>query len=438
MKKLSYFLLTVLSIGLLLTGCNKENNKKEESYEKGGSSLKSIEGKWEGSIQIPNQPLPIIVQLSSKGGTISIPVQGVYQYPLSNVKLTDSSLSFAMDIQGQHISFNGKVEGEKIKGTFKQQGQSFPFELTKASADKTEEVGEAVQIDLKDGTMQGVLTTPQGNGPFPIMIIIAGSGPTDKDGNSAVVPGKNDSLKMLAKDLAAHGAASIRYDKRGIGQNVNLGGKEEDMRFDHFIKDASSWVEFAKGDKRFSKVGIIGHSEGSLIGMTAASETNADAFISIAGVGRPIDQVLLEQLEGQMPENLLQESKDILDNLKQGEEVKSVSTELQSLFRPSVQPYMISWLQYNPQEQLQKLNIPVLILNGDRDIQVPVTDAEVLHKAKKGSELFIVEGMNHVLKEAPEDREGNITTYSNPGLPLAKGLMDNIISFLEKNEVLQK
>ncbi|MBS4192087.1 alpha/beta hydrolase [Bacillus sp. FJAT-49705] len=431
-------LCVVVSLSLLLLGCSQENKKEIETKEKGGSSLKSIEGKWEGSIQIPNQPLPIIVQFSSKGGTISIPVQGGDQYPLSNVKLIDSSLSFSMDIQGQHITFNGKVEGEKITGTFKQQGQSLPFELMKASDDKAEEVGEAVQIELKDGTMQGVLTTPQGNGPFPIMIIIAGSGPTDKDGNSAALPGKNDSLKMLAKDLAAHGVASIRYDKRGIGQNVNLGGKEEDMRFDHFIKDASSWVEFAKGDKSFSKVGIIGHSEGSLIGMIAASETDADAFISIAGVGRLIDQVLLEQLEGQMPENLLQESKDILDKLKIGEEVQSVSTELQSLFRRSVQPYMISWLQYNPQEQLQKLDIPVFIVNGDRDIQVPVTDAEVLHKAKKDSELFIVEGMNHVLKEAPEDREGNIATYSNPTLPLAKGLMDNIIGFLEKNEVLQK
>ncbi|WP_249365594.1 alpha/beta hydrolase family protein [Cytobacillus citreus] len=438
MKKLSMLLCVVVSLSLLLLGCSQENKKEIETKEKGGSSLKSIEGKWEGSIQIPNQPLPIIVQFSSKGGTISIPVQGGDQYPLSNVKLIDSSLSFSMDIQGQHITFNGKVEGEKITGTFKQQGQSLPFELMKASDDKAEEVGEAVQIELKDGTMQGVLTTPQGNGPFPIMIIIAGSGPTDKDGNSAALPGKNDSLKMLAKDLAAHGVASIRYDKRGIGQNVNLGGKEEDMRFDHFIKDASSWVEFAKGDKSFSKVGIIGHSEGSLIGMIAASETDADAFISIAGVGRLIDQVLLEQLEGQMPENLLQESKDILDKLKIGEEVQSVSTELQSLFRRSVQPYMISWLQYNPQEQLQKLDIPVFIVNGDRDIQVPVTDAEVLHKAKKDSELFIVEGMNHVLKEAPEDREGNIATYSNPTLPLAKGLMDNIIGFLEKNEVLQK
>lgn len=428
----------VLSISLLLLGCSKENKKEVETSEKGGSSLGSIEGRWEGSIKIPNQPLPIIIQFSSDGGTISIPIQGVNEYPLSEVKLTDTSLSFSMDMQGQHITFDGKVENEVISGTFKQQGQSFPFKLKKGKDEVTKEVGEAVQVEVKDGTMHGLLQTPQGEGPFPVMIIIAGSGPTDKDGNSAALPGKNNSLKMLAEDLAAHGVASIRYDKRGIGKNLSLVGKEEDLRFEHLIDDAASWAQFAKEDKRFSKVGIIGHSEGSLIGMVAASKANADAFISIAGVGRPIDQVLLEQLAVQLPSNLLQESKDILEKLKQGEQVKTISAELQSLFRPSVQPYMISWLQYNPQEQLQKLNIPVFIVNGDRDIQVPVMDAEALHKAKKDSEFFIVEGMNHVLKDAPEDREGNIATYTNPDLPLAKGLMDNIISFLEKNEVLKK
>lgn len=311
-------------------------------------------------------------------------------------------------------------------------------EKMKGKDEVTKEVGEAVQVEVKGGTMHGLLQTPQGEGPFPVMIIIAGSGPTDKDGNSAVLPGKNDSLKMLAEDLAAQGVASIRYDKRGIGKNRSLGGEEEDIRFEHFIDDAKSWAQFAKEDKRFSKVGIIGHSEGSLIGMVAASKANADTFISIAGAGRSIDQVLLEQLAAQLPPNLLQESEDILEKLKQGEQVETFSVELQSLFRPSVQPYMISWLQYNPQEELQKLNCPVLIVNGNRDIQVSVLDAEALHKAKKDSELFIVEGMNHVLKEAPEDREGNMATYTNPDLPLAKNLIDNIISFLEKNEILQK
>ncbi|KAB2336028.1 alpha/beta hydrolase [Cytobacillus depressus] len=434
MKRSFYFLFIVFSMFVLLIGCNKDNQKEK----KGESSMEKIEGRWEGAIQIPNLALPIIIQFSTEGGTISIPVQGLENYPLANVKLTDSTLIFGMEIQGQHMTFNGEVENEKISGTFKQQGQSFPFELKKTDEVASEEAGEAVHVNLEDGELKGLLLTPNGEGPFPVMIIIAGSGPTDKDGNSFVLPGKNNSLKMLAEDLAEQGVASIRYDKRGIGQNARLMEKEEDIRFNDYINDAAAWVKLAKGDQRFSSVGIIGHSEGSLIGMSAANDASADAFISIAGAGRPIDQVLLEQLDGQLSANLLQESKDVLEKLKQGEQVKGVSADLQSLFRPSVQPYMISWLQYNPQEQLQKLNCPVLIVNGNRDIQVPVKDAEALHNAKKDSQLLIVEGMNHVLKEAPEDREGNMSAYTNPELPLAKGLIDHIIGFLESNNLLAK
>ncbi|QUG39939.1 alpha/beta hydrolase [Psychrobacillus sp. INOP01] len=397
------------------------------------SSLENIEGVWEGSINIPEQPLPIIVEFEKDKGTISIPVQGLSDYPLTGVKLEESDVFFNMNIQGQKLTFVGKVEQEKIMGTFTQQGQNFPFELVKGSKEVEVDKGSLVEVKVKDGTMSGQLEIPQGEGPFPLLVIIAGSGPTDRNGNSIALPGKNNSLKMLAEDLAGNGVATIRYDKRGVGKNTSLAGKEEDLRFDQYIDDAAAWVQFAKNDKRFSKVGIIGHSEGSLIGMVASQKVDTDVFISIAGAGRPIDQVLLEQLQAQLPANLMEESTDILEKLKQGEQVKTVSQELQSVFRSSVQPYMISWLKYDPAEQLQKLNGPVLIVNGNLDIQVPVKDAELLHQTKKDSEILIVDKMNHILKEAPADREGNVATYSNPNLPLANGLVDGIVDFLQEH-----
>ncbi len=433
MKKFGIIFCLMTSIFLVVTGCSKKKDAvaEPETNSEGVSSLEIIEGVWNGSITIPNQPLPIILTFKKNNGAISIPAQGLSDYPLTSVKLNEADIFFDIDIQGQRLTFDGKVEQEEMTGTFTQQGQSFPFELTKGSKEEVAETGDFVQVELTDGTMSGLLETPPGEGPFPLMVIIAGSGPTDHDGNSPALPGKNNSLKMLAEDLAAEGVASIRYDKRGVGKNSSLAGKEEDMRFDHYINDAAAWVQFAKNDERFSKVGIIGHSEGSLIGMVAADKADADAFISIAGAGRPIDQVLIEQLEAQLPANLLEESITVLDTLKQGEQVQTVSPELQSLFRLSVQPYIISWLQYDPAEQLQKLDSPVFIVNGNRDIQVPVKDAELLHNAKNDSKLLIVENMNHVLKEAPEDREGNMATYANPELPLAKGLMNGIIDFLK-------
>ncbi|WP_277587319.1 alpha/beta hydrolase family protein [Psychrobacillus antarcticus] len=425
MRRFTIVFSSLAIIFILLAACSKE---KEEASEMG--SLEKIQGVWEGSINVPDQPLPIVVKFETDKGTISIPVQRVSDYPLTSVKLDESDLFFYMNIQGQKLTFDGKIEQEKIRGTFTQQGQTFPFELVKGNEEEVEK-DSLIEVKVKDGAMSGQLEIPRGEGPFPLMVIIAGSGPTDRNGNSILLPGKNDSLKMLAEDLAVNGVATIRYDKRGVGQNDSLAGKEEDMRFDQYIEDAAGWVQFAKDDERFSKVGIIGHSEGSLIGMGASQKAEADVFISIAGAGRPIDLVLLEQLQAQLPANLMEESTNILEKLKQGVQVKTVSPELQSIFRSSVQPNMISWLQHNPVEQLQKLNGPVLIVNGNLDIQVSVKDAELLHQVKNDSGLLIVDKMNHVLKEAPANREGNIATYSNPELPLAEGLMDGIVEFME-------
>ncbi|GEN84438.1 hypothetical protein SLU01_27500 [Sporosarcina luteola] len=426
MKKSFLAFCLLASAILLIAGCSKN-----EDDSKGMGSLETIEGEWNGFISIPNQPLPIIVTFTKENGKISIPAQGLHDFPLTSVKLNETELFFDMTIPGQQLAFDGTVEQEKIEGTFTQQGQSFSFELTKGSLEEEPDTGEAVQVQLKDGMMSGLLEIPKGDGPYPLMVIIAGSGPTDRNGNSPLLPGKNNSLKMLAEQLAEEGIASIRYDKRGIGENESLGGNEEDLRFDNFIDDAAAWVQFAKNDNRFAKVGIIGHSEGSLIGMVAAEKTDADAFVSIAGVGRPIDEVLMEQLERQLPVNLLKESDDILVKLKQGERVDKVSSELQSVFRPSVQPYLISWLEYDAAKEIQKIKAPVLIINGTRDLQVPVKDAELLHDAKKDAELVLIQNMNHVFKEAPEDQEGNMATYMNPDLPLAKGLIDAITSFLK-------
>lgn len=212
--------------------------------------------------------------------------------------------------------------------------------------------------------------------------------------------------------------------------NQALAGSETDLRFDDYIDDAAAWVEHLKSDDAYTEVGIIGHSEGSLIGMVAAERASADSFISIAGAGRPIDEVLMEQLAAQLPEDLLEEARQTINQLKEAEQVATVSPELQSLFRPSVQPYMISWLAYDPQEEVAALEIPVLIIGGTADSQVPAADAERLHAAHPKSELLIIDGMNHVLKMVKGEVEDQ-AAYSNPDLPLADGLIEGIVGFLE-------
>jgi pimeloyl-ACP methyl ester carboxylesterase len=155
---------------------------------------------------------------------------------------------------------------------------------------------------------------------MPIVLIIAGSGPTDRDGNSGALPGKNNAYRMLANALAADGIASLRYDKRGIGESRTAGIREANLRFDMYVDDAVAWVSQLHGDTRFSRVIIAGHSEGSLIGMVAANKAHADAFVSVAGVAHRSSEVLRDQLRpqiGAMPE-LWQGSETILTALEAG------------------------------------------------------------------------------------------------------------------------
>ncbi|WP_298469817.1 alpha/beta hydrolase [uncultured Psychrobacillus sp.] len=427
-------ILSLLLFHILLSGCSDSDKQGGEEVSKDKEetstnvSLEMVEGVWEGSIKVPNQPLPISIKFTNEEGLISIPIQGLNDHPLTNISLNDKDITFNMPLPGQKITFAGKLQDEKMAGTFTQQGQSFPFELTKVTdVAKAEHLEE---LEVNGGKMIGQIEIPEGEGRFPLMIILAGSGPTDRNGNSLVMVGKNNSLKMIAEELAAEGIASIRYDKRGVGLNMGLATKEEDLRFNHYIEDAVSWADFAKEDDRFSDIGFIGHSEGSLVGMIAAQEAGATVFVSLAGAGRQIDEILLEQLSNQLPSELMSESEKVINKLKQGEQVEEVSNELHSIFRPSVQPYMISWLQYNPIEQIKKLDARILLINGTADLQVPSSDAELLHQAKD-SELLIIEKMNHVLKESPSDETGNMATYTDPSLPLAEGLMDAIIEFIK-------
>lgn len=277
-------------------------------------------------------------------------------------------------------------------------------------------------------SLYGTLLLPKDVESPPIVLVIAGSGPTDRNGNQFGMV--NNSLKFLAQDLAEKGIASVRYDKRGVGKSA-CQQIEEEVTFEHFINDAACWLSKLEHSNKFSNLFIAGHSEGSLIGMVAAKRGGANGFISIAGVGRRIDELLLEQLSP-YPEAMVNVSKAILDSLLLGKPVANVSPLLYSLFRPSVQPYMISWLKYNPAEQLAQLTIPILIIQGTTDIQVQVKDAELLKSANPNAKLAIIEGMNHVLKHADAERTKNLSTYSNAELPLVPEMIAVISEFILK------
>lgn len=308
-------------------------------------------------------------------------------------------------------------------------------------------IAEPITLKTSTATLYGTLERPQSRSPVPVVLIIAGSGPTDRDGNSPLLKGANNSLKLLAEGLAAHGIASLRYDKRGIGETgkaMQLAAekaktmlREEDLSFETYIDDAVSWGKKLLSNPRFSTLTVIGHSEGSLIGMVAAQRMGARAYVSIAGAGRPLQQIILEQVKSQLPPDLLKATEDIVEQLAAGKTVELVPPALNVLFRLSAQPYLISWLRYDPVKEIAKLHIPVLIVQGTTDIQASLQDAKALAGANPAATLLLVDGMNHVLKTVPNEPDKQLSSYSDPTLPVAPGLISGISSFVNKTKGLR-
>jgi pimeloyl-ACP methyl ester carboxylesterase len=397
-------------------------------------------GHWEGSIEVPGTPLGVSVDLTESdgvwSGTIDIPLQGARGLALAGVVVDGSAVQFAIAAVPGDPTFKGTLEGGMIRGTFMQGGQSFPFKLVRGEAvaaqpepESPDETGEPIQLETETGVLGGILRLPTGDGPHPIALIVAGSGPTDRDGNNPLIPGRNDSLKMIAEALAETGVASVRYDKRGLGTSAGAGKPESELRFEDFVDDAVAWIRTLQADERFGRVGVVGHSEGSLIGMLATRKAETDAFVSIAGPGRPAADILIKQFASQ-PEEFRTEAGHIIGELLEGRQVSDVTPLLAQAFRESVQPYLISWFRYDPAKEIAKLSVPVLIVQGTTDIQIGVEEGQLLHEARPDATYAVIEGMNHVLKQAPAERAANAAAYSDPSLPLVPEFADALTEFL--------
>lgn len=413
-----------------------------------------VTGDWSGTLSVGPQSLRLVFHITQTddgyAATMDSPDQGAKGIAMSHVTFTDNILTVELRVAG--ISFKGKPEGPTIKGTFSQAGKDFPLLLTKSveqhdtalatgptgtnkdNPTQNREKIEAenafltetlVQITINTGVLKGTLTLPKTFQKGTIALIIAGSGPTDRDGNNPTM--RCDTYKQMAHALAKAGIASLRYDKRGIAQSAATVEREEDLSFDLYVNDAKAWMKWAKKDTRFTQRVIIGHSEGSMIGMLATEE--ADKFISIAGPGRPAHEVLKEQLMA-APNPFGDKALLKVDSLAAGFTVTAASNEEMMLFRPSVQPYLRSWFKYDPRTVLAAIKKPILLLQGGTDIQVPVEDAKRLAAAQPNAKLVILEGMNHVLKSAPLDRASNLATYNKPEWPLTDGLMEAITTFI--------
>ena len=299
----------------------------------------------------------------------------------------------------------------------------FTFHLALAQENPVKE--ENLTIDkFTDGT----LTLPENSEKEEVLVIfIQGSGPVNRDGNAPMA--KNDGVKKIAHELAKDGIATFRFDKRILKMD-KLRIKEEDLKFEDFVTDVNSIVTYFRNEGRFEKIILAGHSEGSLIGILSSGQSDVDAYISLAGAGRPIDEIIVEQIAKQSGE-LSENAQVAFEEMKKTGGTINYSPFLESIFRKSVQPYMHSWMKFNPAEELSKLKIPVLVLNGSFDIQVDVKDAEILHEAATDSKIAILEDMNHIFRKIEGEHLENTKAYNEPQRPLHPELIPTFLEFVK-------
>jgi len=286
---------------------------------------------------------------------------------------------------------------------------------------------------IHSGTLElgGTLTLPRGTaGRVPVVVIIAGSGPTDRNGNSLMGIRPN-SYAQLAWRLAERGIASLRYDKRGMPGTKGTFDLTK-MTLDDFAADARAAAESLAHDARFSRVIVLGHSEGSSLAFIAArAGPPVSAVISVSGLGRPLGVVIREQLARQFDSATLVRYDTAMAQYLRGEQPKDVPPQLGPLFVPINLSFMKSLTAFDPPAAIRAVRQPVLIVQGGRDLQVTVADAERLHTAKPDAQLVVVPLANHVLKQTTDTTlMGQMPTYQNPTVPIMPDVANAIADWI--------
>lgn len=283
---------------------------------------------------------------------------------------------------------------------------------------------EDYSVMKENGVISASLMMPKGD-KVPVVLIIGGSGPMTKAGIA-------NGFILLADALKREGIATISYDKVAAGGSIVTDFKESDATIEYYVQDAKLVVDKIKKDKRFSKVYIAGHSQGSLVAALVAKNTDIDGIISLAGPGRKIGDVIIEQLKRNPynTEEILSEGKAIMDKLEKGENVKEIPEYYKYLFKESVHNLMRSWLPLSPADEYASLNIPVLIIQGGNDIQISLEDAKILDKVAKDSKLVILDKMSHVLKDV--ENENDISIYKDNEAPINTEMVKEIVQFVNR------
>lgn len=295
------------------------------------------------------------------------------------------------------------------------------------------QVSGDIEAPGPSGPLRGTLVLPAKDAP--IVLMIPGSGPTDRDGNSPLGV-RAAPYRLLAEGLAGQGIGSVRIDKRGMFGSLSAVSDANAVTINDYVRDTGAWVDVIRARTGVRCVWLLGHSEGGLVALAAASKVDhLCGLVLVATAGRPLGDVLKEQLRAN-PANtpLLAAADHAIDELSAGRRVDATNLPpaLAPLFNPAVQGFLISAFGLDPVILAAKIAKPVLIVQGQRDLQVSVADAERLKQAAPHATLVTLPDANHVLKHVgSDDRSVNIATYAADDLPLVPGVVNEIVHFVK-------
>jgi pimeloyl-ACP methyl ester carboxylesterase len=270
----------------------------------------------------------------------------------------------------------------------------------------------------------------------PVVLIIPGSGPTDRDGNNPLGVTAAP-YRMLAEGLVAKGVSTVRIDKRGMFGSKEAVADANKVTIADYATDTHNWVTAIRKQTEAKCVWVLGHSEGALVALAAAQKPDGICgVILVSGAGRKLSDVIREQLRAN-PANapVLDSAMTALDSLehRQHVDVSAMHPALQKLFAPQVQDFLIDMFSYDPAKLAASVKLPMLIVQGERDVQVSVADAKALAAAQPKAKLVLLPQMNHVLKDVTsDDRAANLATYSDSSLPVDSSAVDSIASFVKR------
>lgn len=420
-------------------------------YAPGKSAGASVPGANVPGASVPGANVPGYADIVStvrlrllpagEGGLLDLPKQSLFGYPLDSVSWNERKLSFSLGAlgPGEDLSFEGffsAAVGERgtVLGTASSTSWKGTFTLAPAAraADRRE---AAVRIPTDSGELPGTLARPIGAGEgTPYVLLVAGAGPTDRDGNNFNVPGRTDSLKLLALALADRGIGSLRYDKRGSGESYLLEKAGNPSSLDRHALDVGYAYRFLSSLAGGGRIVVVAMNEGAWAAARALRDPGpdtaaVDGLAVIAASGVPPRETLLASLSvlDQAEKN---EAESIMQAIDTGLDYVKPAGRLADFFDPARREWLRSWLSFRPAEEIAGVDAPVLYVYAGMDLQVGREEFSRLLDERPGAAAIVIPDMNYVLKSVKSEEE-NYASFNDNGFPVSDTLVSLLAAFVK-------